>query len=382
MRIGGFGVVLAVLLLSIISFSLTTSFVSAQACTIALPYGPQTDGDCDGIADAYDNCPEEQNSDQADTNYNGRGDACDALIQLVVIQPDSHLRQGEFGHITVRVVNNREDALRDVTIRMRNDQLGIDAEQTISDIPRGADATMDFWLRIPKCAKVGEHHLSLMLSQRAGSGVASAETGSHTITVEKGDVCGTSDSALDSTIINAFDTVDLDQGESTIIPITIINLGDEQATYTIAVSGFSDAGTWRIDPTAKIIIPAGASHTANLYLFADDAAQAGKRKLSLQISAEGKSTTVEIEAYIRGSIAKITRPAIAPLLVYGLLIPMLVLLLAMAILIAIIRSKKKEANPKQAEKKSEIQSERTNTKKKKSVGVEKANTKKDFRTNY
>ncbi|MBI5375841.1 MAG: SBBP repeat-containing protein [Candidatus Schekmanbacteria bacterium] len=47
--------------------------------------GEASDSDSDGIADSADNCPTVSNSDQADYNNNGQGDACDPPPTLITL---------------------------------------------------------------------------------------------------------------------------------------------------------------------------------------------------------------------------------------------------------------------------------------------------------
>jgi len=45
------------------------------------------DFDCDGIPDAYDNCVGIPNRDQADTDHNGIGDACESAVSVKAPAP-------------------------------------------------------------------------------------------------------------------------------------------------------------------------------------------------------------------------------------------------------------------------------------------------------
>jgi len=51
---------------------------SSRAFTYTRPASLPADGDHDGIPDGADNCPVNANADQADSDYDGQGDACDA----------------------------------------------------------------------------------------------------------------------------------------------------------------------------------------------------------------------------------------------------------------------------------------------------------------
>lgn len=52
-------------------------------------YGTATDSDSDGVTDDVDNCPTVANPDQADTNNDGRGDAC--VSPTVTIPPNANV---------------------------------------------------------------------------------------------------------------------------------------------------------------------------------------------------------------------------------------------------------------------------------------------------
>jgi hypothetical protein len=53
------------------------TFVAADTFVTKFSPGCLLDSDCDGIPDGSDNCPGVANPDQADTDNDGQGDACD-----------------------------------------------------------------------------------------------------------------------------------------------------------------------------------------------------------------------------------------------------------------------------------------------------------------
>jgi len=81
------------------------------------PATPQLDSDGDGLADAFDNCIDRANDDQADINVNGIGDACETTVGLgpcpetimvqasdgtgAIVNFDLPVAAGGFGDITV-----------------------------------------------------------------------------------------------------------------------------------------------------------------------------------------------------------------------------------------------------------------------------------------
>jgi hypothetical protein len=288
MRIALGAIVLLVLLVLVQS-------AAAQGCMLGSNYGPLPDYDCDGVADSMDNCPGVNNADQADMNRNGVGDFCDLLIEEIIVNPDNRLRQGEIAHVTVRVINNHETPIQDVTIRVSNTELGIDAQQPISLVPRGEQAVVDFWLKIPKCAATKTYRLSVGATSTQGF----TETQSENIIVEKNTVCGQPSGALDYTIINVFNEVDIEQGGTALVPISITNLGDTQATYDMSVADLGNFGTWRIDPAAKLTLQAGHKDTAYLYLQTEPGFRGGARDVVLTVTSGQQTTKIPIHVHVR-----------------------------------------------------------------------------------
>ncbi len=63
-----------------------TTDADYQALTLGVP-----DADGDGIPNAADNCPVDANTDQADANGNGIGDACEEAVTLGDVNADTHI---------------------------------------------------------------------------------------------------------------------------------------------------------------------------------------------------------------------------------------------------------------------------------------------------
>jgi uncharacterized membrane protein len=332
---------------------------SAQGCAIATEYGPLPDYDCDGVPDNVDNCPGVNNADQADMNRNGIGDFCDALIEEIHVSPDNHLRQGEIAHITVRIINNHPETLKDITISVRNSELNIDAQQTISLVPRGEQAAVDFWLKIPRCAATKTYNLAVSATTSEGQ----VETESESMTVDKNTVCGQPAGALDYTIINVFNQVDIDQGGNALIPIAITNLGDNQATYDMSVADLGNFGTWRIDPAARLTLQAGHKDTAYLYLQTEPGTRAGSRDVVLTVTSDKQTTKIPIHVYVR-SYRSATPPIFSIFQI--IFIIFLLLLIAAAIIVAVKHRPKSRIVQSRDEKV---------VKSKKTVAVENADTK-------
>jgi hypothetical protein len=60
--------------------------------TFFLRWGPDTDTDGDGVDNAVDNCPTDENADQSDYDGNGRGNACDPAPMGVTVVNQTQYR--------------------------------------------------------------------------------------------------------------------------------------------------------------------------------------------------------------------------------------------------------------------------------------------------
>lgn len=297
-------------------------------CSVLTQAGYEPDYDCDGVIDAIDNCPAQRNPSQHDLDRNRIGDACDSVIEEIIVQPDTRIEQGEFAHVLVRIINNGDADLADVTVMVRNRELGFEADHAIPFLPRGEAATAEFWLRVPKCAAVKTYPLSV--SAQAGGHATDVKT--EQLTVLRGDACGTPDSPLDTTRVTVFAKADLDRGDTILTPITITNAGERQATYHIAVRSFGDWGTWRIDPAPTLTLPAGHEDTVYLYMKASPEARPGLRTIDLVVTSDGQTTTVPFKVYVRAPVLRGGNPWL------WLLIVVLIALLLAALALALWRA--------------------------------------------
>jgi|GEM_PF-1777080 len=326
------GVLLFSLIAMVLGVSLSAHNVNAQGCAIMTDMGYAPDFDCDGVIDEFDNCPRDNNENQLDTNRNAIGDICDLVVEEIIVNPDTTIRQGEFAHVTIRMINNRDMAIEGITIALVNKDLGIDASQDLKFIPQGETGIVDFWVKAPKCATTKSYPLSITASFTDPlTGKKTAEAQKETLIIERGAVCGTKDGPLDNTIINVFNKIDLDRGESAIMPITLTNLGDSQERYDLTVDALDGWGSWRIDPAPQVTIVAGHRGEAYLYIQTESHTPAGAKQLMLTIMSGDQKTTVPITVYVRG--VQPTGAGFWVFIMQWIVLILLVLLIVIAILI-------------------------------------------------
>ncbi|MBR9700352.1 hypothetical protein GOV11_00625 [Candidatus Woesearchaeota archaeon] len=375
MNWGRLGNIALMVLLVLIVISQPTT---AQACQVLTYDGWQADEDCDSAPDSIDNCPDIANADQYDMNRNGVGDVCDDLVEDVVVSPDNKVLSGEFAHLTVRMINNREYPIEGITVNANSADLKADESQVIPYLPVGEAAVLDFWLQTPKCAFTKSYPVTITTAlYDPAQGIESTEVTTQTIYVERSDACGMADGPLDSTIINTFHKIDLDRGESTMVPLVLWNKGDESATYHVMLEDLQGWGSWRLDPAATITVPAGNEMTAFLFLSTNKDARPGTRKITARVTSEGQTVEIPLSVYVRVPYGEREQGSVWPLLLQMFIVLVLLFLIIAAVIVAIIhidgrgkKSVKKSTKKRSTKRKSS--KKRKSQKKRKTVAIEKA----------
>ena len=130
------------------------SAIEADEITVveAVEMSPDTDGD--GVINLFDNCINEFNPDQADSNGNGIGNACEFITVTIDIKPDSDpnsINPGSKGVIPVAILTtNGFDATTVDPLSVRfgpNDAVETHGKGHIEDVDGDGDDDMVFHFR-------------------------------------------------------------------------------------------------------------------------------------------------------------------------------------------------------------------------------------------
>jgi len=203
----------------------------------------------------------------------------------------------------VQVHNLGESKITDLKLTMSIPQLNIQTSEYMDEInPDKSKTFEELLLRIPDCTKAGDYDVQIIVDF---DNFHQTET-TGKITVTSGDTCGATNTntnvpAEQNTVVSVPNSQEVLQGTSIVYPIVISNAGTTAQTYTLSVSGASTWATTRIDPNSVLVVPAGQSKTAYLYVGTNANAELGDKPFTLTIESGSDSKTVPL-------VAKITKP--------------------------------------------------------------------------
>lgn len=280
---------------------LLTSVSAYEECTTMTMHGLLIDTDCDSVTDMLDNCPITANTQQEDSNRDGIGDACDLLIEEVIINPSVIVRASEFFSLNVMVINNQPGELHFLQIEVANDDLNYNVQTDVSVLAAGEARTIEFLLKVPRCAEEKQYPLRITTRYLA-EGQEHIEQTTQTLKVVAGGICEAPESLFENTMIDTFFEQELDIGETTIFPFRILNLNNDAVTYHLRMEGFETWGSYRLDPDTTFTVASGHESMSFLTIELEDWAPLGQTQVTVVVSADGEEERFLINLFIREAV--------------------------------------------------------------------------------
>lgn len=247
----------------------------------------------------------------------------------------------------VKVKNIGDSDLDDLKITISVPELNIKASEYMDELEADESKTFEeLLLRVPECTKAGEYDVEILVEFDEYE--ETSTTG--TITVKKGDMCTangvTPTGGQDLTTITVPSSQELSRGTSVAYPIMIQNNMGTAKTYTLTISGATNWGTARIDPSAVVIVPAGQTKTVYLYVSANSNAELGDKIMSLTVDSGTESKQIPLVAKIGGSASSTNLSGFRTGLEIGLIV-LVIILIIIGLVIAFNKMKdnKKETEP-------------------------------------
>jgi len=238
-----------------------------------------------------------------------------------------------------------EDYSDQILVTLKNSELNLDLEQVIrQDFDQGDDDSVEFEFEIPKDAKEKQYVLEFKTyydydEDDDDYAIISNQKFTKVITVEGNCKTSITEGESKAQISATLDpeTPEAVAGEQVIVRATIRNLGNEEATYIISISGNS---AWSdlvsIEPQS-LTLAAGQAKDVSIVLNLDEDS-AGDKEFTIKATSGDKSTEQKIALTIREESQAVSNPVIEHIktnwFIYVIILINLILVIA---IIAVIR---------------------------------------------
>ena len=211
------------------------------------------------------------------------------IIKRVNLDPAAVIA-GRALRTSVKLENLGKDDADDVYVKVAIPELGPNVYVTtdVDEVESGdTETTEDLLLRIPSCARAGTYQVVVTATYDDDY---ESTTVVQPLTILEGDACESSKPAVeDKTVVTPPSVQDLVAGQAgASYPIMIGNLGSEDKTYLVSVSGVSSWGSAEVSNPAPLI-RSGETQVVYVYVNANEGIE-GLKNFVITIS-DGKSKT-------------------------------------------------------------------------------------------
>lgn len=276
-------------------------------------------------------------------------------IDDIIFSPMNKVKAGRALLTTVRVENDGDRNEDGVKIVVSIPELGLSAASFIDQLEKEGqddDSTESepMYIRIPDCAEAGLYTVKVDVYYDDGDERVSEET---SIDVIAGDACeldstrGGNDNnyndqnngqdqepqtrpAVPQTVITVgAQSQDLQSGAGgAIYPITLTNNGPRTKTYTVAVDTASTFADVRVSPSNVLVVGAGETKSAFIFVSAKPGVAAGQYGFSVTISSNNEVLQqVPLTANVVGGAAKVAGSNLKRALEIGLIVLVVILVI-------------------------------------------------------
>ncbi|MFP4118499.1 MAG: PKD domain-containing protein [Candidatus Woesearchaeota archaeon] len=237
---------------------------------------------------------EDRNSNSYVKEYNldiaGVDDANAVQIRDAYLSPSNEVQPGRALSALVKVENFGDKPLDDVTLVAEVPELDIRDTETLDELDVDEVETFErTLLRFPKDAKPGDYEVLYTVKFDEYEKTVANDT----VTIVEDNTTVTDG----KTNVNVPDSQEVKiGGNGAVYPISITNNGDSSTTYRLSVKGVDSWGSYRIDPSSMIVVPAGETKTAYMYVSADEDQQIGVKEFQMDVMAPGATKRVALSA--------------------------------------------------------------------------------------
>lgn len=243
------------------------------------------------------------------------------VIKEAYLSPANEVLPGRALSALVKVENVGDHDLDSVTLSVDVPALNIRDTETLDELEADEAETFEkIILRFPSDAAAGNY--DIVYTVKFDEYETTTYTGTVTVL---GDAQANSAEETHVTIPTS-QAVEV-KGNGAVYPITIANDADSAKTYAIAVSGMDAWGTYRIDPSASVVVPAHSTATAYMYVTADDEATVGEKYFQLTINDGTESKNIPLTASVVEADGASSWDGLKKVLEIGLIVLVIVLII-------------------------------------------------------
>lgn len=283
--------------------------------------------------------------------YNLKVEAPDhnLVIQDIVLDPSDNVQAGRGLFANVRVRNMGDNTEESIKIIISIPELNIKATEYIDEIEANeALSSEDIFLRIPSCATPGNYIVKATLQYADGDEETAKQT---TIKVTEDSTCEISPiTQQEKTVITMPGKQDAMKGNPVVYPILISNNGVTDKAYQLSANGLESWSTYRFEPSTLVLVKAGKTETAYLYVTPKDDATTGEKVFMVTVETSGDKKQIALTANVLESqTQKPSTEFDLGDLRQGLIIGLIVLVVLLVILGLVVGFGKMKGNGKEPE---------------------------------
>ncbi len=270
------------------------------------------------------------------------------VIKDVIFRPD-RVKAGSNLFSLVRIKNIGEKTEEGIKVTVSIPELGASAEDSdyIDELEADESTTSEeLWIRIPACVDAGLYEVQVLVEYDEDYEEISA---TEFIEVLESDACEAAPlMPVMPTVSFSSQTQDVVQGQGVVYPITITNNAQASKSFTIMVNT-GDWATSKVSPSNMLVVGAGQTQTAYVYVYALSQASPGEHLFAVSVmDATGASVKdIPLKANVVGSTSSMW-PSVKRALETALIV-LVVLLVILGLIIAFNKLRGKEEESEEAE---------------------------------
>lgn len=234
--------------------------------------------------------------------YNLKVEAPDhnVVIQDIVLDPSEKVQAGRGLFASVRVKNMGDNDEESIKITAAIPALDLKSTEYIDELDNNeATTSEDMFLRIPSCAEPGDYVVKATVEYADGDEVVTKQTTIQVLADEECQLKTPESGSNDKTVVTVPGKQDVIKGTAgTVYPVVIENKGVTDRSYQLTAGGLDTWATYRFDPGTLLVLKAGESQTAYLYVTPKADSPAGEKVFVVTVETAGDKKQIALTANV------------------------------------------------------------------------------------